>query len=151
MWLMKKYFCAVSVLAWCSSAFSCFFNFNQISLSRVSNGGYGAKKGRNNADHLLSLGVNIFLLMPMRLSEGGNSLNISVTPAVGISSPAFVHFVEKQGEKNVHISAHKNPLCRWTVTRQWQIWTRHFIVKTVKYIFSWIFEVLRLAATHFQF
>lgn len=37
--------------------------------------------------------------------------------------------------KKVHISACRNRLCRWTVTGQWQIWTRHFIVKTVKYIF----------------
>lgn len=42
--------------------------------------------------------------MPALRSEGGNSLNISVTPAVGLSSLCFVHFVKKQ-QKKVHISA----------------------------------------------
>lgn len=107
---MYKYFCAVSKGLRVQHCPGSFALTNQISLSAasatdesVSNGGHRAKKSRNNADilvdDLISLGVNIFLLMPARLSEGGNSLNISVTPAVGLSSPGFVRFVEKQEKK----------------------------------------------------
>lgn len=44
-------------------------------------------------------GCEYSLLMPALRSGGGNSLNISVTPAVGLSSLCFVHLVEKQQKK----------------------------------------------------
>lgn len=46
--------------------------------------------------------------MPALPSEGGNSLNISVTPAVGLSSLCFVHFVEKQKKRCTFLHIENN-------------------------------------------
>lgn len=43
--------------------------------------------------------------MPALRFEGRNSLNISVTPAVGLSSLCFVHFVAKQQKKGAFFCA----------------------------------------------
>lgn len=70
--------------------------------------------------------------MPALRFEGRNSLNISVTPAVGLSSLCFVHFVAKQ-QKKVHFSARGS---RLQVDRDSGEYGHGiFIVKAEKYIF----------------
>lgn len=71
--------------------------------------------------------------MPALRFEGGTRLNILVTPAVGLSSLCFVHFVEKQQKKGACF-------CTWQSTLQVDHDNRGyghgiFIVKAEKYIF----------------
>lgn len=72
--------------------------------------------------------------MRVRLSEGGNSLNISAT-SCGAFIVGFCSLCWETGKKKKHISERRNRLCGWAVTGQWRIRTRYYIVETVKYIF----------------
>lgn len=73
--------------------------------------------------------------MPALRFEGGNSLNISVTPAVGLSLLCFVHFVAKQQKKKKGACS-----CTWQSTLQVDRDNGKYghgisIVKAEKYIF----------------
>lgn len=71
--------------------------------------------------------------MPALRFEGGNSLNISVTPAVGLSSLCFVHFVGKQQKKGACFYTWQSTL---QVDRDNGEYAHGiFIVKAEKYIF----------------
>lgn len=76
--------------------------------------------------------------MPALRFEGGNSLNISVTPAVGLSSLCFVHFVEKRQKKGACFYTWQSTL---QVDRDSGEYAHDvFIVKAEKYIFLyWAF------------
>lgn len=87
-----------------SSALFCFFFLGDTWASQMrAERKEKQKQRRYFTRQAYIFGCEYFLLMPALPSEGGNTLNISVTPAVGLSPLCFVHFVEKQLEK-VHIS-----------------------------------------------